>query len=110
MDVVFDNIAGISDLVAAEVAKAVAITTLDVEARAKENAPVLTGNLRASINSQSQDLTGVVAVGADYGYWVEVGTHKRAATPYLRPAMEAAQEGFIASVQTALNAAAKGAS
>lgn len=109
MDIQFNLIPQMSAAVQKEVAKVVATTTIDVEARAKEEAPVDTGNLRASISHESKDLTGTVTVGADYGLYVEVGTHKRAATPYLRPAVEDAQADFIKGIQAAIDTAAGGA-
>lgn len=75
----------------------VAKGTLDVEARAKALAPVDTGNLKNSIGSHAAGLTGVVAVGADYGAYVEWGTTKTAAQPYLGPAVEAVRPGFEAA-------------
>jgi HK97 gp10 family phage protein len=59
----------------------------DVEARAKERAPVDTGALRSSI-THAREGQGVfrVWVGVDYGLFLEVGTYKSRAQPYFYPA------------------------
>jgi HK97 gp10 family phage protein len=68
--------------VAAKVAK-------DIENNARSRAPVRTGALRNSIHA-IPDATGRwrVAVGVPYGYFVEFGTHRQAAQPYLLPAVQ----------------------
>jgi HK97 gp10 family phage protein len=68
---------------------------------AKSNAPVLTGNLRDSGHVEEKE-KGVVyeivfdATGDDggdsYARWVEEGTSKMDAQPYLRPAILAAKD------------------
>ena len=63
-----------------------------IEAEAKINAPVDTGFLRNSIMVAEMmvDTKGgyiVVAVFAEYGAFVEFGTVKMDAQPYLRPAV-----------------------
>lgn len=65
-------------------------TALFVEADAKRRAPVRTGALRRSIQSVIRAAAAVVRVGVDYGVYVEYGTHRMPARPYLRPAVEAA--------------------
>lgn len=62
----------------------------EVEARAKIAAPFDTGFLAGSIQAtHPEELTSVVTVGAEYGIFVELGTVKMAARPYLGPAVEA---------------------
>lgn len=70
-------------------------TALDVEADAKRLAPVDTGNLRGSIGHT--DLRGVGRAGslmveigptASYGVYVEMGTSRAPAQPYMGPAMD----------------------
>lgn len=48
------------------------------------------------------ELQAVVAVGAEYGAYVEYGTHKMAARPYLGPAAEAVRPGFEAAMKRLL--------
>ncbi len=54
---------------------------------------VVTGSLRASVTHEVVNVGGntVVRVGTDlmYGFWQEYGTRRRAARPWLRPALAA---------------------
>lgn len=58
----------------------------DIADDAQANAPVDTGELRASIHTEKTDNGLAVVVGAAYGAFVELGTSKMAAQPYLGPA------------------------
>jgi HK97 gp10 family phage protein len=61
-----------------------------VAAAARSYAPVQTGFLRSSIESVSIEAgkSAEVQVGADYAAYVEYGTYKMAARPFLTPAFE----------------------
>lgn len=84
------NIPKITARSRAELKRLVRRTALSIEAQAKISAPVDTGFLRNSISTSFPDeLTGVVSVGAEYGIYVEMGTVRTAAQPYLLPAAEA---------------------
>lgn len=58
---------------------------------ARSRAPVQTGYLRSSISSVSVESgkSANVVVGAPYAAYVEYGTYKMAARPFLTPAFEA---------------------
>lgn len=56
--------------------------------RAKRIAPVDTGALEASIHSESSDDGHFVIADTEYAAFVELGTSKQAAQPYLRPALQ----------------------
>ena len=59
----------------------------EIEAEAKRNAPVRTGRLRASIRTVKRgDAHYTVGTNVHYAPYVEFGTRKMAAKPYLRPA------------------------
>jgi HK97 gp10 family phage protein len=84
----------------------------EIERQAKQNAPVLTGTLRASIHTVTEDgstlgpvgnpagseiadlpspggdVIAIVGSGVDYAAYVELGTSKTAAQPFLGPAVE----------------------
>lgn len=66
--------------------------SVEVEAGAKRLCPVDTGRLRASISHElGRDPAGMYArIGTDveYSIYVEVGTSKMNAQPYLRPALK----------------------
>lgn len=75
-------------------------TAADIEARAKVAAPVDTGNLRSSIRKRGiNQHAAEVVVGAEYGIYVEYGTSRMGAQPYLQPAVEAARPGFEAALR-----------
>jgi HK97 gp10 family phage protein len=68
---------------------------LDIEAHAKTLAPVDTGALRNSIRMEpTGELSAEVAVGVDYGLYVEMGTVHAPAQPFLTPAVEHARPAF----------------
>ena len=59
------------------------------ESYAKALCPVDTGNLRNSITHAQQDEnTEVIGTNVEYAPYVELGTARMAARPYLRPAAE----------------------
>lgn len=99
----------------------------DIEAAAKDNAPVDTGALKASIytvvdgsdgsaaaraaalganravtlinpETEVDEMTGTVVVGADYGAFVEYGTTRMGAQPFLTPAVEEVRPKLAAAL------------
>lgn len=68
---------------------------ISVERTAKRLCPVDTGRLRSSItNELASDRGGLyadVGTNVEYGVYVELGTSRAAAQPFLRPAIEAAR-------------------
>lgn len=91
-------------LIHAAVVDEVKRATLSIEARSKAIAPVDTGTLRRSIHSifENGGLRGLVGPSVDYGKYVEFGTRRMSARPYMRPAAEAVMPQFVASVKAAL--------
>lgn len=78
-------------------AKIVAQATFKVEAQAKVNAPVDTGALRNSLNSQQMNpVLWRVQDGVKYGIFQELGTYKMAAQPFLIPAVESVGAEYVA--------------
>lgn len=69
--------------------------TIRVHNRAKQLCPVDTGNLRSSISFRIEHVgattVGVVGTNVEYAPYVEYGTRRMAAQPFLRPALEAAK-------------------
>ena len=70
----------------------------DIAAGAKNRAPVDTGALRNSITTQTQGnrdyARGEVGPTVNYGGYVERGTSRMSAQPYLRPATDAVLPGY----------------
>jgi HK97 gp10 family phage protein len=71
-----------------QVYRCLASWAADVKAEAMRTVPVKTGYLRSTIYAQVQNW--VVNFGADaaYAYFVEFGTKRMAARPYLWPAIQ----------------------
>lgn len=63
----------------------------DAAANARRMAPVATGALRNSIDYiVEEDSRLYLYAGVEYGAYVELGTRKMAAQPFLRPGLEQA--------------------
>lgn len=69
---------------------------LMVEAEAKLRSPVDTGHLRRSITheveSDNEKTVGRVGTNVEYAIWVEKGTSKTPAQPFLIPSVEENQD------------------
>lgn len=91
--------------VGARAAAATRKTGADITRDAKALAPVDTGNLRASIGTETtgDGRAGVMTVSigptASYGAYVETGTSRAAAQPFLWPATERHLPGWQAALQ-----------
>lgn len=62
-----------------------------VEGRAAENAPVDTGRLKNSITHEIDREYAIVGTAVEYAPYVELGTSRQEAQPYLRPAVNQSQ-------------------
>lgn len=75
----------------------------DIQAQAQARAPVDTGALRSSISRSTSRAGSTVRseIGptVNYGRYVEEGTSRMRAQPYLRPATDAVVPGFQAAVE-----------
>lgn len=76
----------------------------ELEARAKTEVPVDTGNLKNSISTsfENDGLTGVVSTNVEYAAYVEFGTRRMAARPYMTPAAEQVRKSFERAVRDEL--------
>lgn len=74
----------------------------DLEAAAKQRAPVDTGFLRSSITRDIQGLTATIGPTANYGVYVEMGTSRMRPQPYMAPALA----DVVPTVEAAFQAAA----
>ena len=92
-------------------ASAMKLTTGQVQAIAKQVAPKRTGYMANNISVESvkktaTSVTGTVNAEADYSSFVEFGTYKMSAQPFIRPAVSAAQSLFIKTTMDKLKEAA----
>lgn len=82
--------------VSAEVKKA----ALEIQAGAQAKAPVKTGTLRRSIHTTfPSETSAVIGPSVEYGGYVEFGTRRMGARPFLRPAADAVLPGFAARIR-----------
>ena len=76
------------------IAKDLARRVIRVDRAAKKGCPVDTGRLRSSITDElamdDEGLVGRVGTDVEYAPYVELGTSRMAAQPFLRPALAAA--------------------
>lgn len=85
----------------ARAAQVVRKTAADIERDAKIMAPVDTGNLRSSISTalsgdgRAASMTAEVGPTASYGIYVEFGTSRMRAQPYLFPAADRHEPAFV---------------
>lgn len=81
-----------------QVKKEFQMATLEVETKAKQAVPVNTGRLRSSIQS---DFTNIgkfltrVFTNVEYSKWIEFGTYKTRAKPFLNPAFQQVKAKLI---------------
>ena len=61
-----------------------------LERNAKQNCPVDTGKLRASITTEVGKFEAEVGTNVEYAQCVEFGTSKQSAKPFMRPALDKA--------------------
>jgi HK97 gp10 family phage protein len=75
-----------------------------VEAGAKKRCPVDTGRLRASLNTQFSDggMEADIGTNVHYSKYVEFGTRKMRAQPYLFPAWAEEKNNYLASIREIL--------
>lgn len=105
--VVFNDFPKIAAALRPRAEAIVAKTAHDIEAGAKANVQahnlIDTGNLLNSIRARRTGVAQwVVAVGADYGIYHEMGTRFLPARPFLSPAAERAKPTFDASMRALL--------
>lgn len=69
---------------------------------AKSLCPVDTGRLQSSINVQSGGNTAVISADTEYAAFVEFGTSKMSAQPYLVPALLSNEQAILSAIFEAI--------
>lgn len=72
-------------------------------AAAKEMCPVDTGTLKNSISAEADKMSASVSANTDYAAYVEFGTSRAAAQPYLVPALLQNTDAVMAEIAAALS-------
>lgn len=79
-------------------------TLLNIQAGAKLRSPVDTGHLKRNINVEKiDDLNGKVSTRVEYAPFVEFGTSKSPAQPFLFPAAEDERPEFLAKIKKVMS-------
>lgn len=96
VQVVFNNFPKLAAALPREVGIIVKETVLGIEETAKRAVPVDTGKLRASLQGEMTGPTsGQVGTNIEYAPYVEFGTEKMGAQPYLTPAAEVERRHYL---------------
>lgn len=97
------DLAKASATVSARAGVAMSKAARDIQTGAQNRAPVDTGNLKGSISTETQTgggtLRAEVGPTANYGGYVENGTSRNRAQPYLRPATDAVLPSYQAALE-----------
>lgn len=102
---IYDN--RIPDIIAkfpGAVSAVVKKTAFDIEKEAKFLCPVETGALSRSIAADVQEFSATIAPHTDYDAYVEFGTWKMGAQPYMRPAADMIEPQFVEAIDAIVRA------
>ena len=104
MEVKFNRLPQMGPAVRKACSDVVRKAATDVLADALTRVPVDTGNLKGSGGPVNMigPLTAEIVFSAEYAAYVELGTHKMAAQPYLTPAMDQIREPFFQAIGAAV--------
>lgn len=85
-----------------QVEQAMEAVGLQAERHAKEECPVDTGRLRNSISHSASGNSAYIGTNVEYAPYVEMGTSRMGAQPYLKPAATEHGEEYKQIVKTYL--------
>lgn len=82
----------------------VAKTAFDIQETAQNLAPVDTGYLAGTIWTDNMGLRAEIKPAAEYAGYVEFGTYKMSAQPYMRPSADIHEPEFTQAIDVAIRA------
>lgn len=85
-----------------QIEKALKSVALTAEKYAKQDCPVDTGRLRSSITHETDKNTAYIGTNVEYAPYVEMGTSRMRAQPFLEPAMEQHLSEYKEMIETIL--------
>lgn len=86
----------------AQIEKALKSVALSAEKYAKRDCPVDTGRLRSSITHETDKNTAYIGTNVEYGPYVEMGTSRMRAQPFLEPAIDEHISEYKEMIETIL--------
>lgn len=96
IEIVYDKFPKLAAALPEAVREIVQETILAIETQAKIKTPIDTGALRASIQSEmTGETSGQVATNIEYSVYVNYGTSRMAARPFMDPAAEGERRHFM---------------
>ena len=100
----FDHFPEIAAAMPEKASAVVRKASFDIEGQAKNRVPVDTGALKNSISTEFENngLTGIIAPHMEYATFVEFGTKRMSAQPYMIPAAEAVAPAYIEAMKQML--------
>ena len=104
----FNALPGLGGRIRSAGARHAEATADAIAADARARAPVRTGQLRASISRAGSGAEARVVARAPHAGYVEYGTARMPARPYLWPAVEAARAGYVEGWRSILRAGGGG--
>lgn len=92
--------------------KAMTDAAQNVEGKAKENCPVITGTLRRSISSKAEvkgnEVTGIVGANTEYAEAVHEGTSRRSPKPFILDAITEKEDETLGILSDGVESAIRG--
>lgn len=101
--VVADNVDAVKGGIRGAMQRALERIGMEAEGYAKDLCPVDTGRLRGSITHTTDEAAAYIGTNVEYGKYVELGTVKMAAQPFLSPAATEHTETYRNIVQDELS-------
>ena len=99
IDITYDGALGaIADEIEERVSAAIAAGAETVKEHAQSICPVDTGALRDSIAVSQDGMSAEISANTDYAAYVEFGTSKMAAQPYLVPSLLGNENAVISAI------------
>lgn len=97
----FNHLPQMREQVRQRAVEAVRNASYSVETHAKDAVPVDTGTLKNSIATEFEPsgLVGLISPHTEYAIYVEYGTRRMRAQPYMRPAAERVRPAFEAAMR-----------
>jgi len=94
-DKVSEDLSKVSESVKGNITKALETSAILVENEAKHLAPVDLGNLRNSIDHESDNESATIGTNVEYAPFQEFGTSKMKSQPFLTPAFESNRSRIV---------------